>query len=147
MTDTEKNGRTLTKKFLLYFPKSETEKPIVYNLVKEYNLIINIFRAKVTPEEYGYLVLDVTGTEEDMERAIDYLKRFDVRINESDKGLSWDKDRCTHCGNCLAHCPTEALHIADPRTRRVAFNAELCIECLSCIDNCPFGACTSIFES
>ena len=45
----------ITRKLYLYFPKSETEKPIVYKLVKDYGLIINIFRAKVTPEEEGYL--------------------------------------------------------------------------------------------
>ncbi len=43
----------ITKKIYLYFPKSETEKPIVYQLVKEFDLIVNIFRAKVTPRGGG----------------------------------------------------------------------------------------------
>ena len=136
----------ITKKLLLYFPKSETEKPIVYHLVKDYNLIINIFRAKVTPEEYGYLVLDVTGTEEDIERGIEFVKTFNVTINEADKGLKWDQNLCTSCGNCLTHCPTDALHVEDSKDRRVLFDVDLCIDCLSCIKNCPFGACSSIFE-
>ena len=51
----------MTKKVLLLFPKSETEKPIVYHLVKDYDLEVNIFRAKVTADEFGYLVLDLTG--------------------------------------------------------------------------------------
>ena len=34
--------------------------------------MINIFRAKVTPDEFGYLVLDVTGTEENIRRG-DFL--------------------------------------------------------------------------
>ena len=57
----------ITKKLFLYFPKSETEKPIVYKLVKDFDLIINIFRAKVTPEEEGYLSLDVTGAAADID--------------------------------------------------------------------------------
>jgi ferredoxin len=134
-----------TKKFLFWFPKSETEKPIVYHLVKNYNLIINIFRAKVTPEEEGYLVLDVTGKEEDIQRGLDYMKTFNVSINEGSRGLRWDSNRCTHCGNCITHCPTEALHIPDRNTMKVVFKEELCIECLSCIENCVFNACTSIF--
>ena len=52
---------TVTKKLMLYFPECETEKPIVYHLVKDYDLVVNIFRAIVTPEEEGFLVLDVTG--------------------------------------------------------------------------------------
>ena len=60
--------RMITKRLLLFFPKSETEKPIVYHLVKDYDLVINIFRAKVTPEEFGYLVLDVSGSDENIAR-------------------------------------------------------------------------------
>ena len=137
---------TTTRKLLFYFPKSETDKPIVYRLVKDYDLTVNIYRAKVTPEEFGYLVLDVTGKESDIDRAIDFVKTFNVRISETDKGLAWNEAKCTSCGNCLTHCPTDALNIADLSSRRVTFDATLCIECLSCIKNCPFDACTSIFE-
>lgn len=139
------NDQAITKKILLYFPQGETEKPIVYHLVKDYNLIINIFRAKITPEEYGYLVLDVTGKEEDIERGIAFVKTLNVHINETDKGVRWDTSKCTHCGNCIPHCPTQALHVSDPQTRAVDFNSSLCVECLSCLSNCPFGACSSIF--
>ena len=50
----------ITKKVYLYFPKSETDKPIVYQLIKDYNLVVNIYRAKVTPEEEGFLSLEIT---------------------------------------------------------------------------------------
>lgn len=135
----------ITKKLLLLFPQCETEKPIVYNLVRDYNLIINIFRAKVTPEEEGYLVLDVTGTEEDIRQGMEYVKTFDVTINETEKGVHWDEELCTHCGNCLTHCPTHALYITDRQSMRVSFDGEKCIECLNCLSVCPFGACSSLF--
>lgn len=135
----------ITKKILLYFPECETEKPIVYKLVKDYNLMINIFRAKVTPDEEGYLVLDITGTEEDLQEGLDYVRTFNVEINETHKGVRWDQTKCTGCGNCIPHCPTGALHTADPQTMRVDFDAGQCIECLSCLKNCPFEACSSLF--
>lgn len=138
-------SQTVTKKLMLFFPRCECEKPIIYHLVKDHNLIVNVFRAKVTPEEEGYLVLDVTGTEEDIRGALDFVKTFNVTINYTGKGVTWDEDRCTHCGHCIPHCPTEALLIADPATRRVAFNEADCIECLACIRVCPFGACASAF--
>ena len=56
-----------TKKLLLSFSKSETEKTILYHLIKDFNLVINIFRAKITPEEEGFLVLEVSGEEKDIE--------------------------------------------------------------------------------
>ena len=134
-----------TKKIFLYFPKSETEKPIVYHLVKDYNLIINIFRAKITPEEEGYLLIDMTGSDEDIERGLAFVSTFDVIINGKNKGLYHDSDKCTHCGNCLSHCPTKALHVENQRSRKIAFDEAICIECLACVKNCPFGACISIF--
>ena len=138
-------SETVTRKMMLFFPKCECEKPIIYHLVKDYELIVNVFRAKVTPQEEGYLVLDVTGTEADIERALAFLKTFNVRINNAGKGLTWNPERCTHCGHCLPHCPTRALHIADPATREVAFDEDACIECLACIRACPYKACTSLF--
>ena len=135
----------ITKKVYLYFPKSETDKPIVCQLIRDYDLTITIFRAKVTPEEEGYLSLEITGSEENIERAYEYLNTFDVVIHAGNKGLHWDEERCTHCGNCITHCPTDALHIQDITTRTVSFDEDKCIECLSCMNSCPFNVCTSAF--
>ncbi len=139
------DGGLVTKKLLLYFPKCETEKPIVYHLVKDYDLLVNIFRAKVTPEEDGYLVLDVTGTEANIGRAIQYVSGFDVVVDAANKGVRVDEQKCTSCGNCLSHCPTDALAVPDRRTMAVAFDSSLCIECLSCIPVCGFGAIRATF--
>lgn len=134
-----------TKKLLLRFPKCETEKPIVYQLVKDYNLMINIFAAKVTQDQEGFLVLDVTGEDEWIERGMDYVRSFGVIIQAVDSGIVRNLDLCTHCGNCLSHCPTHALHVADRDTMKVELNQSLCIACSACIVNCPFGACSSVF--
>ncbi len=138
-------SETVTKKLMLFFPRCECEKPIIYHLVKDHNLVVNVYRAKVTPEEEGYLVLDVTGTEADIERGMDFVKTFNVTINTTGKGVTRDEDRCTHCGQCVPHCPTGALHISDPATREVVYDEAKCIECLACLRVCPFGACASAF--
>ena len=82
-------SETVTKKLMLFFPRFESEKPIIYHLVKDHNLVVNVYRAKVTPEEEGYVVLDVTGTEEDIQGGIDFVKTFDVVINPTGKGAPW----------------------------------------------------------
>lgn len=138
-------SQTITKKLMLFFPKCECEKPIIYHLVKDHNLIVNVYRAKVTPEEEGYLVLDVTGTQQDIDGAMDFVKTFDVTINYTGKGVTWDADDCTHCGHCITHCPTGALHIGDQATREVVYDEAKCIECLACVRVCPFGVCVSAF--
>jgi L-aspartate semialdehyde sulfurtransferase ferredoxin len=136
---------TVTKKLMLYFPQCECEKPIIYHLVKDHNLLVNVYRAKVTPSEEGYLVLDVTGAEEDIERAIDFVRTFDVTINPTGKGVIWDAVRCTHCGHCVVHCPTDALDIANDTTREIAYDESKCVECLKCIRVCPYEALNSAF--
>lgn len=138
-------SETVTKKLMLFFPKCECEKPIIYHLVKDHNLIVNVYRAKVTPEEEGYLVLDVTGTEGDIEKGLDFIRTFNVTVNTTGKGVARDEDRCTHCGQCVSHCPTGALCIGNDTTREVIYNEADCIECLACIRVCPFGACASTF--
>lgn len=133
-----------TKKYFLRFPKCETEKPLVYQLVKEYGLIVNIFSAKVTQDQEGFLVLDITGAEADVNRGLDYIRSYGVIIDNVDSGILYDTERCTQCGNCISHCPTKALHIADRDSMRVELNKELCIACAICVANCPYGACTAV---
>lgn len=134
-----------TKKMMLFFPECETESPIVYHLVKDFDLMINIFRAKVTPEEEGYLVLDITGTEENISRGTQWLRSLKIEVNETDKGVQWNISLCVMCGSCIPHCPTGALHIPDRSTMEIAFESDKCVECLSCVKVCPFGAVTTLF--
>ena len=135
----------VTKKLMLYFPECECEKPIIYHLVKDYNLIVNVYRANVTPSEEGYLVLDVTGTEEEIQGGIEFVKTFNVVVNSTGKGVTRDEERCVHCGYCIPYCPSGALSIENSATRQILFNEAKCIECLACVRICPYGACTSAF--
>jgi len=138
-------SETITQKLTLYFPKCECEKPIIYHLVKDYDLVVNVFRAKVTPEEEGFLVLDVTGTQEQIQNAVNFVKTFNVAVSFTGKGVTRDDGKCVHCGYCVPYCPTGALTITNKRTRRVDYNEVDCIECLACIRVCPYSACASAF--
>ncbi len=135
-----------TKKLLLTFNKNSVEKPIVYHLVKDFDLIINLYRARITAEEQGSMILDVTGTEKNIEDGIAFIEKEGVLIDDAQKSFRWDEHICTSCGNCLTHCPVDALHIESKATMKVVFDPDLCIDCLGCIDNCPYGACQSIFQ-
>ena len=138
-------SETITQKLMFFFPRCECEKPIIYHLVKDYDLIVNVYRAKVTPEEEGYLILDVTGTEARIQQAVEYVKTYDVSVNITGKGVVRDAQGCTHCGHCITHCPTKALRIDDRASREVVYHEAECIECLACIRVCPYGACSSAF--
>lgn len=135
-----------TRKLLLTFNKNSVEKPIVYHLVKDFDLIINLYRARITAEEQGSMILDVTGSEKNIADGIAFIEKEGVSIDDAQKSFRWDEQVCTSCGNCLTHCPVDALHVESKETMKVVFDPELCIDCLGCIDNCPYGACQSIFQ-
>ena len=135
----------ITQKYFLQFPVCETNTPIIYKLVKDYDLEVNIFRALVSSEGEGYLVLDVKGEAGSIKKAMEYIESFGVTINSVKNGVVRDESLCNHCGNCISHCKTGALHIADLKTRKIVFDDKLCIACGKCVDNCPMKACSTVF--
>ncbi len=132
------------RKLLFQFPQEKVEQPLLYHLIKDYDLKINIFRAKIDPDDSGYAVVEMTGTPGNLDKGLAYARSLGILVNEKTHGLSWDEERCVSCGACLPHCPTGALHLEDTRTRKVTFSDADCIECLNCISHCPFGACRSL---
>ena len=63
----------VAKKIVLHFPHSLVDKPIIYHLVKDYDLEFNVLKASVTPEEEGLLVLELSGEHERYDEAIRFL--------------------------------------------------------------------------
>ncbi len=135
----------VTRRVLLTFTGEIAGKPIISELIRKYDLQVNIYRARITPNEEGHMAIDLSGEKDQIESGLRFLSSFDVDINHTENSLIWNEGKCVSCGNCLSHCPTGALYVSDESSRKVVFNGEKCIECLSCIRNCPFEACTTIF--
>jgi len=125
------------RKIVLTFPKEKIDKPIVYKLIKEYNLVFNIMKASITPDQEGHLVLELSGENSEIEKGIKYLKEQGVSIQPLSKEIKVNWDKCTQCGACVSICPTDALYIKDRKTMEVAFDPEKCIACELCIRPCP----------
>jgi ferredoxin len=126
----------VSKRIVLTFPHKLLDKPVVYKLVKDFDLVFNILQAKISPKEEGVLVLELTGKKEDYAKGVKYLTELGVNIQPLSKDVTRDEDRCTHCGACIAVCPTEALYI-DKSTMKVIFDSEKCIACELCVKACP----------
>ena len=127
------------RRLVLTFPPSLVGEPITYKLVKDYDIIINILKARVTPEEEGKLVVDLEGNEKNLKDAISYLKNLGVTIQPLKRDVRMNKDKCTHCTVCITICPTKALRV-DRNTMTVEFDSEKCIACELCIPACPYKA-------
>lgn len=129
----------VTKNVILRYAPEVVEEPIVYNLVKNFDLIPNIIKASVNPEKRGYLLLSLTGREEDYAAALTYLQQPGMEVQSLVDKVSWDQEVCTQCGACTAVCPSGALSIQRPQMT-VGFDGEKCVVCHMCIEACPVKA-------
>ena len=127
---------TISKRVVLHFPSRMVDQPIIYRLVKDHNLVLNILKASVTPKEEGIMVLELSGARADYDNGIKFLQKAGVRIQSLGQDIMRNDARCTHCGACVVICPTVALAI-DPKTRMVDFDEEKCTACELCVLACP----------
>ena len=126
----------MTKKIILSFSSDTTNQPIIYNLIKLYDIKINILKAEIQPEKKGYLLAEFETDENSLTKAIDYLNKNDVVVNSVSQGVFHDKSRCLECGNCASACFSNALTLSAPEWK-LNFDAEKCIGCNLCLKSCP----------
>ena len=126
----------ISKRIVLRFPRRLVDRPIVYRLIKDFDLEFNILKASVTPEEEGLMVLELSGKQSDYDKGIGYLTKAGVKIQSLSQDVIRNEERCTHCGACITICPTGVFEL-EPSTRRVIFHHEKCLACGLCIKACP----------
>jgi ferredoxin len=126
----------VSKKIVLKFPKRMVDRPIVYRLVKDYDLEFNILKASITPEQEGLLVLELKGNQAEYDKGIEFLIKAGVEIQSLSQDITRNEARCTQCGACVTICPTGAFKL-DQKTMVVKFDNEKCIGCGLCIPACP----------
>jgi NAD-dependent dihydropyrimidine dehydrogenase PreA subunit len=126
----------VSKKIVLRFPKRMVDRPIVYKLVKDFDLEFNILKASITPEQEGVLVLELKGNQTEYDKGIEFLIKAGVQIQSLSQDVTRNESRCTQCGACVTICPTGAFKL-NPKTRLVLFDNEKCIGCGLCIPACP----------
>ncbi len=128
-----------------FFSEALSEQPIIYRLVKDYNLVINILKADINPRKEGYLVVELSGNRDDYDAGIGYLKDVGVRVEPLSQTVVWQEEICVQCGACASFCPTGALAI-DRSTMEISFDNSKCVVCGMCLDCCPTRAMTVHFN-
>ncbi|MGD0486011.1 MAG: NIL domain-containing protein [Syntrophorhabdales bacterium] len=129
----------MKKRIILRFKKNTIDKPIVYRLAKDFNLVYNILRANISPRAESMMVMEVEGEEADFAKGIEYLSGFHIGIEPIEQDINRDEEKCVHCGLCTSVCATQALDI-DRETMRVRFDYEKCVACELCVKVCPVRA-------
>lgn len=126
-----------SRRIVLRFDASIVDKPVIYRLVKDYDLVFNILKANVSPQMQGTLVMELSGDR--FQEGLDYLSASGVMVEPLGEQIVRNLDKCTSCGACTAICPTGALYLNRP-SMEVAFKDELCVVCQLCTRACPLKA-------
>ena len=125
---------------ILTFPPEISQKALVCQLTKKYDLLFNILSAKISNKKEGYMVLEISSASKTgFNKGIKFLKDQGVSISSPEHQIYKDEEICTHCGACTAVCPTEALYIKRPEME-VIFDKEKCSVCELCVVTCPTRA-------
>lgn len=132
------------KKVVLTFPPSSVEDPVIFHLISDHGLKVNILRAAIDPGKQGRMVVELTGEEGQLSSGAAYLERGGIGIEPLTEEIRHMEDQCTSCTACVPICPTGALHV-NRETWMVSYDADKCVVCLSCMDVCPYRAIVSHF--
>ena len=68
------------------FPPELIQEPIIYRLVKDFDIVVNIRRAEVKAD-HGWVVLELDGEEERLERGITWLKAQGVQVDPIERDV------------------------------------------------------------
>ncbi len=126
-------------KMILKFPNTITNNPITYELVKKFDLRINILKADINHKLEGYLVFDVDGNSKNIAEALTYLDEIGVAADLITNTINIDKEKCVECGICTSACSVRALTM-DKSDWSLKYEEEKCVGCNRCITVCPTRA-------
>lgn len=68
------------KQVMFTFPPALVKEPLIHNLGQQFNIITSIRRADVS-ENKGWVVLELEGEEEDLEKGLDWVTSKGVRVD------------------------------------------------------------------
>lgn len=67
------------------FPEKLVKEPVIYNLGRKFSIVTNIRRANID-ERFGWVILEMTAGQGELDQGIKYLESLGVRVDpvESD---------------------------------------------------------------
>jgi ABC-type methionine transport system ATPase subunit len=74
------------EKFYLTYPPALIKEPLIYLLIKKFDIIPNIRGANIS-DEMGLLAMEIEGAQDDIDRAITWLREQGVTVEPIEKNI------------------------------------------------------------
>ncbi len=126
----------MRSRLLLTFSPELSGQPIIYELVQQFHLELNILRASIDHNVEGKLLLEVAGAQADVQAGKAWLLARQVRLIEVGRLVTVDESSCVHCGACTAVCSPQALRL-NRETWLLELDSPKCVACAACAEACP----------
>ena len=76
----------MKERFYLTYPPALIKQPLIYLLIKKFDIIPNIRGANVS-DEMGLLAMEIEGEQGDIDRAIAWLREQGVTVEPIEKNI------------------------------------------------------------
>lgn len=127
----------MREKYILEYSSAVVDEPVIYTLVKRFDIKINILRAISSGQE-GSMLVELDGDPARLAAGRDYLAERSVTLSPIARSLSVREEDCVHCGSCTGVCFSGCLSMKAPEWE-LSVDRDKCIACGLCAKACPFG--------
>ena len=74
------------RRLKLIFGPSLVKEPVIYQVGRKFEIVTNIRRADVTRDQ-GWVLLEVSGEPEELDRGVEYLESMGVKVEPAEGDL------------------------------------------------------------
>lgn len=134
----------MKEKFVLEYTEQVVDEPIIYNLIKRFDVKVNILRAEISPGNEGSMLVEIDSEPDKVTAAKKYLEKQAVRMIPIAQSLGFNQEACMNCGACTAVCFSGCLTIGEPDWT-LQVDRSKCIACGLCVKACPLKLFTLQF--
>jgi len=125
-------------RYILEYSSAIVDEPIIYTLVKRFDVKVNILRAEISSGHEGSMLVELESDPENIAKSMDYLAERQIRLLPITQSLTFREELCVDCGACTGVCFSGCLGM-DPEKWELVVDREKCIACGLCVKACPFG--------
>jgi L-aspartate semialdehyde sulfurtransferase ferredoxin len=128
----------MKEKYVLEYSSASVDEPVIYTLVKRFDIKVNILRAEISSGQEGSMLVELEGESGKLAEGRDFLAQRNVTLAPISRSLSVREEDCVDCGSCAGVCFSGCLSMKAPGWK-LAVDRDKCIACALCVVACPFG--------